>query len=95
MDANIRSSFTINRTNAEAMEEVRKQGVQVHKTPEDILIKSLEAWDEIAKKEAEANPFFKKVYESQRAYASKVVPSRRFNDVPYGIGANYYWPEKK
>ncbi|TDR93233.1 TRAP transporter substrate-binding protein [Enterovirga rhinocerotis] len=95
MDANIRSSFTINRTNAEAMAAAKAQGVTVHKTPDDILIKTLEAWDVIAKKEAEVNPFFKKVYESQREYASKVVPSRRFNDVPYSIGANYYWPENK
>jgi TRAP-type mannitol/chloroaromatic compound transport system substrate-binding protein len=95
MDANMRSVFLINRTNGEAMQDVKKLGVQVHRTPEDILIKSLEAWDAIAKKEADANPFFKKVYDSQRAYASKVVPSRRFNDVPYSIGANHYWPEKQ
>ena len=33
----------------------------------------LESWDGIAKEEAAKNPFFAKVYESQRAYASQVV----------------------
>ena len=32
---------------------------------------------------------------SQRAYASQVVPARRFVIPPYAAGANYYWPEKK
>ena len=35
------------------------------------------------------------VYDSQRAYAAKVVPARRAVYAPYNLGANYYWPEKK
>jgi len=64
-------------------------------TPKDILIKVLESWDQIAKQEAAKNAFFRKVYESQRAYASKVVPARRAVYAPYDVGADYYWPEKK
>jgi len=59
------------------------------------LAKILETWDEIAKEEYAKNPFFKKVYDSQRAYASKVVPARRAVQAPYEIGADYYWPQKK
>ena len=62
---------------------------------DDILKKTLEAWDEIAKEESAKNPFFKKIYDSQRAYASKVVPARRTTTLPYNIVADYYWPEKK
>jgi hypothetical protein len=38
---------------------------------------------------------FKKVYDSQRAYASKVVPAKRYLTPPYSFAANYYWPQEK
>jgi TRAP-type mannitol/chloroaromatic compound transport system substrate-binding protein len=86
----------MNKLNAEALKELReKHGVKIERTPEDILRKTLEAWDQIAKDESDKNPFFKKVYESQRAYASEVVPGRRAVIPPYAAGADYYWPEKK
>ncbi len=86
----------LNKLNAEALEELTtKHGVKVHRTPDDILAKVLVAWDEIAAAESAKNPFFKKVYDNQRAYASKVVPARRSVQPNYDIGANHYWPEKK
>jgi TRAP-type mannitol/chloroaromatic compound transport system substrate-binding protein len=95
-EATFRSQTITNKLNAEALKELReKHGVKIERTPDDILRKTLEAWDQIAKEEAEKNPFFKKVYESQRAYASQVVPARRFVIPPYEAGANYYWPENK
>jgi hypothetical protein len=33
------------------------------------------------------------VLDSQREYASKVVPAKRFYAPPYSFAANYYWPE--
>jgi TRAP-type mannitol/chloroaromatic compound transport system substrate-binding protein len=80
--------------NADAIEEMRtKHGTQILRTPPDILIAFLKAWDEIAKEEAAKNPFFNRVYESQRAYAAKVVPAKRFMNPPYSFAANHYWPE--
>jgi len=82
--------------NAEAIEEMRtKHGTQILRTPPDILVAFLKAWDEIAKEEAAKNPFFKRVYDSQRAYAAKVVPAKRFMFPPYSFAANYYFPEAK
>jgi hypothetical protein len=40
------------------------------------------------------SPFFKKVLDSQREYASKVVPAKRFYAPPYSFAANHYWPEQ-
>ena len=51
--------------------------------------------EEPAKEEAAKNPFFKKVHDSQRAYASLVVPAKRFMFPPYSFVANYYFPEAK
>ncbi|HEX7812683.1 MAG TPA: TRAP transporter substrate-binding protein [Burkholderiales bacterium] len=94
MDATLRSQLISNKVNAEALVEMReKHGVTIGRTPPDILKKTLEAWDAIAKEEAGKNPFFKKVYDSQRAFAARVVPARRYVYAPYELGANYYWPE--
>ncbi len=81
--------------NADAIDEMRtKHGTQILRTPPDILIAFLKTWDVIAKEESEKSPFFKKVLDSQREYASKVVPAKRFMNPPYSFAANYYWPEK-
>ena len=95
-EATFRSQTISNKLNADALVELKqKHGVKIERTPKDILIKVLESWDQIAKQEAAKNAFFRKVYESQRAYASKVVPARRAVYAPYDVGADYYWPEKK
>ncbi len=81
--------------NADAIDEMRtKHGVQILRTPPEILIAFLKTWDVMAKEESAKNPFFKKVLDSQREYASKVVPAKRFMYPPYSFAANYYWPEK-
>jgi TRAP-type mannitol/chloroaromatic compound transport system substrate-binding protein len=80
--------------NADAMEEmVKKHGVQIRRTPPDILVATLKAWDEVAKAYSDKDPAFKKVYQSQRAYAAKVVPAKRYMFPPYSFAANYYWPQ--
>jgi TRAP-type mannitol/chloroaromatic compound transport system substrate-binding protein len=80
--------------NADAIDEMRtKFGTQILRTPPEILIAFLKAWEEIAAEESAKNPFFKKVLDSQRAYAGKVVPAKRFMFPPYSFAANYYWPE--
>ncbi len=81
--------------NADAMEElVQKHGVQIRRTPPDILLATLKAWDEVAAENSAKSPTFKKVYESQRAYAAKVVPAKRYMFPPYSFAANYYWPQE-
>jgi TRAP-type mannitol/chloroaromatic compound transport system substrate-binding protein len=80
--------------NAEALIELQqKHGVRILRTPPDILIGFLKEWDKLAAEESAKNPFFKKVLESQRKYASVVVPAKRFYFPPYSFAANYYFPE--
>ena len=95
MDTFVRWGVKWQRQNADAIEEMAtKHGVQLLRTPPDVLVAFLKAWDDIAAEELAKNPFFKKVYDSQRAYAAKVVPAKRFMFPPYSFAANYYWPEK-
>ena len=80
--------------NADAIVEMRtKHGTQLLRTPPEILVDFLKTWDTIAAEESAKNPFFKKVYDSQREYAAKVVPAKRFMFPPYSFAANYYFPE--
>jgi len=80
--------------NADALKELQeKHGVRVLRTPPAILTAFLNAWDEMAREEAAKSPFFKKVWDSQRAWASVVVPAKRFMNPPYSFAANHYWPE--
>jgi len=82
------------RQNADAIKELQeKHGVRILRTPPDILTEFLKTWDKVAAEESAKNPFFKKVHDSQRAYASMVVPAKRFMFPPYSFAANYYWPE--
>ena len=95
-EATFKNEMLLQKLNGEALQELReKHGVKIERTPDDVLKKTLEAWDEIAKAETAKNPFFKKVYDSQREYASKVVTARRAIALDYSYGANHYWPEKK
>jgi TRAP-type mannitol/chloroaromatic compound transport system substrate-binding protein len=75
------------------MEE--KHGVKVHRTPQDIYPKYLELWDKLAEKEASNDAFFKKVLDSQRQFASQIVPYRRLWNDALRFAADYYFPEKK
>ena len=82
--------------NADAIEEMRtKYGTQILRTPPEILVEFLKTWDKMAAEESAKDPFFKKVLESQRVYAAKVVPAKRFMYPPYSFAANYYFPEKQ
>jgi TRAP-type mannitol/chloroaromatic compound transport system substrate-binding protein len=72
-----------------------KHGTQILRTQPEILIAFYKAWEEIAKEESAKNPFFKKVLDSQHAYAAKVVPAKRFMFPPYSFAANYFFPETK
>jgi TRAP-type mannitol/chloroaromatic compound transport system substrate-binding protein len=96
MEATLRSQLVMNKLNAEAIVQLRdKHGVTIGRTPPDILARTLESWDEIAKQESAKSPFFKKVYDSQRSYASRVVPARRSVYPSYDLGAAHYWPDRK
>ncbi|MCD6043381.1 MAG: hypothetical protein K0R40_2984 [Burkholderiales bacterium] len=83
------------RQNADALRELQeKHGVRILRTPGDILVEFLKMWDKVAAEEAAKSPFFKKTHESQRQYASLVVPAKRFMFPPYSFAANYYFPER-
>ncbi len=50
-----------------------KDGVMIYQTPSEILQSQLEIWEQVAAKKSAESPMFKKVYESQKAFARRVV----------------------
>jgi TRAP-type mannitol/chloroaromatic compound transport system substrate-binding protein len=95
LEATIHSAIALNKANAAALKELKeKHNVQIGRTPNDILVGMLKAWDKIAQQESDKNPFFKKVYESQRRWAADVVTSRRTVHPSYEVAADYYWPQR-
>ena len=83
------------RTRTPSTSSSTKHGVKLLTTPPEVNKAFLKTWDEFAAAEAAKNPFFKKVYESQKAYAAKVVPAKRFMFPPYALQADHYWPVKQ
>ncbi|MDP2801609.1 MAG: TRAP transporter substrate-binding protein [Phreatobacter sp.] len=55
------------------------RGVSVTKTPDAILKAQLEAWDKVVARLSAENPFFKRVIDSQRAWAQRTVGYERAN----------------
>ena len=78
----------------EAVEDLTtNQGVTLCRVSDDILYNLLAAWDKVAAEECAVNPLFKKVYDSQREFAEKLVPYKNFWFYDYSFTADYYWGE--
>jgi TRAP-type mannitol/chloroaromatic compound transport system substrate-binding protein len=55
------------------LEEIKKRGVNVIRTPDSVLEAQLQSWDRVVEANSK-DPFFKKVIESQKAWAKRVTP---------------------
>ena len=63
-----------------------KAKVNVIRTPKSIFEAQIKAWDVITKKLSDEDPFFKKVVDSQRAWAKRVAKYWFFNEADYKAG---------
>jgi TRAP-type mannitol/chloroaromatic compound transport system substrate-binding protein len=87
-------NFAFNRETAAACQELIKEGVQIHRTPDEILINFLDEWEKIQAEYAAKDPFYKKVIDSQKAYAEQIVPFRLSWFPQYEFAGKYYWKDK-
>jgi TRAP-type mannitol/chloroaromatic compound transport system substrate-binding protein len=66
------------------LQELRtKDKVNVIRTPKDIFAAQLKSWDNIVKKLTAEDPFFAKVWESQKEWAKRVGYYNFFNNADY------------
>jgi TRAP-type mannitol/chloroaromatic compound transport system substrate-binding protein len=85
----------IDRYSKDYIELQTKHGVKFYKTPDAILTRQLQVWDQVSTKKAGENPMFKKVLESQRAFAQRAARWQNDTNVNYRQGYNYYFAKKK
>ncbi len=75
--------------------EMKKAGVRFYKTPDAVLRAQLDAWDKTIEKKSADNPLFKKVLESQRAFAQRAVAWHNDYTVDFKMAYNHYFGAKK
>jgi TRAP-type mannitol/chloroaromatic compound transport system substrate-binding protein len=85
----------IDRYSQDYVEMQQKQAVKFYKTPDGILKRQLDIWDDVAKKKAEENPLFKKALESQRQFAQRAGRWQSDTNVDYRMALNHYFAAKK
>jgi len=85
----------IDRYSADYKELQEKNGVKFYKTPDAILKKQLELWDDIVKKRSGENPLFKKAYDSQRAFAQRAGRWQADTLCDYKMALNHNFAKKK
>jgi TRAP-type mannitol/chloroaromatic compound transport system substrate-binding protein len=63
----------VDRYSKDYLELQSNNGVRFYKTPDAILQRQLEVYDEVVKKKAAENPMFKEIMQSQIAFAERAV----------------------
>jgi TRAP-type mannitol/chloroaromatic compound transport system substrate-binding protein len=80
--------------NSTDYEEMKKQGVKFYKTPDAILRAQLTAWDKTVARKSGENPLFKKIIDSQKAYAQRVGQWQNDYSVDFKMAYNHYFGAK-
>jgi TRAP-type mannitol/chloroaromatic compound transport system substrate-binding protein len=75
-------------------ELINKHKVQVLRTPKSVFEDQLKAWDVVSKRLSDEDPFFKKVVESQKAWAKRVAYYWFLNDADYKLGYEHIFKTK-
>ncbi|MEK9753291.1 MAG: TRAP transporter substrate-binding protein [Rhodospirillaceae bacterium] len=69
----------------------KDHGVNVYRTPDSVMADQLKAWDIVVNRISKEDPFFKKVVDSQKAYAQKVMNYLLLNQPDYGLAYKHYF----
>src|ERR1700739_3750185 len=81
----------IDRYSQDYVELQTKDNVKFYKTPDAVLKRQLEIFDEVAKKKAAENPLFKEIIESQLAFAKRATQWEQDTVVSRKMVFYHYW----
>ena len=81
--------------NSKDYDEMKKGGIKFYKTPDSILRAQLAAWDKTIDKKAKENALFKKVLDSQKAFAARAGQWQNDYMVDFKMAYNHYFAKKK
>ena len=73
---------------------INKHKVKVLRTPRSIGTEQLKAWDVLTARLSKEDPFFKKVVDSQRAFARRVAYYIQLNEADYKAGYEHVFKIK-
>jgi len=85
----------VDRYSQDYIEMQTKQGVKFYKTPDSVLQKQIDIFDQVVVKKSAENPLFKEVVESQRKYAERAVRWDLDTNVNRRMAYNHYFAPKK
>jgi TRAP-type mannitol/chloroaromatic compound transport system substrate-binding protein len=85
----------IDRYSKDYVELQTKDKVKFYKTPDAILQKELDVYDEIVARKSAENPMFKEIVESQKAFAKRAVAWDMDTNVSRRMAYNHYFGAKK
>jgi TRAP-type mannitol/chloroaromatic compound transport system substrate-binding protein len=74
--------------------ELKKAGVKFYKTPDAILKAQLAAWDKTINKKSGESPAFKKVLDSQKAFAQRAGEWQNDYMVDFKMAYNHYFRQR-
>jgi TRAP-type mannitol/chloroaromatic compound transport system substrate-binding protein len=86
-------SLAMDQYSADLQKLQNEHGVKVHRTADSILASQLDAWDKILPPLL-ADPYFKKVVDSQKAWVERVVYYTINNAPDYKLAYQHYYPGK-
>jgi len=81
----------IDRYSKDYEEMQTKDKVKFYKTPDSVLQKQLEIYDQVIEKKSAENPLFKEIVESQLAYAKRVTQWEQDTVVSRRMAYNHYF----
>jgi TRAP-type mannitol/chloroaromatic compound transport system substrate-binding protein len=81
----------IDRYSKDYIELQTKDKVRFYKTPDSILQKQLEIYDQVADKKSTENPLFKEIAESQKTFAQRAVKWDLDTNVSRRMAYNHYF----
>lgn len=85
------TAYSVDLESKTAEELVTKHGVQIMRTPDDVLRAQIAATDKLFEVESGKNPFFAKVLNSQREFAKRAVPHAQRIRAPLRLLTEHYW----
>ena len=86
---------SVDRYSKDYVELQTKDKVKFYKTPDAILQKELDVYDEIVARKSAENPMFKEIVESQKAFAKRAVAWDMDTNVSRRMAYNHYFGAKK
>ena len=77
--------------NSEDYIALKKEGINFYKTPDSVLRAQLAAWDTTIAEKSKENPMFKKVLDSQKAFAQRAGQWHNDYTVDFKMAFNHYF----